>query len=101
MLAVSSTDDVVVTSSESVVRPRSAEESYRGRRVGVATGDVCQVLFWMQRMAGVSTVELGRRLGVSRQTVQHWVHGRRKNPSVDLLGRFAAACGFEVRVVQR
>lgn len=101
MLAMGDEEAAVQVGTDVVVRPGPVEDSYRGRRVGYAAGDAAQVLLWMKRSAGLTQYEMARRLGVTGPMVQHYMRGRRKNPSVELLGRFAAVCGFEVRVVQR
>lgn len=40
---------------------------------------------------GISAAELGRRMGITSQTIQQYLSGRRSNPTIDFLNRIAKA----------
>lgn len=58
----------------------------------LATRARCRLAF-----LGWNSAELGRLLGVERQTVRNWLSGRAQSFTPDKLSRLAAALGVSVR----
>lgn len=89
-------------------RPRDPDELRALRQLGVdrqrpfgvanLAADAALQIRMARKRAGVSQVELARRMGVTQQQVQRLEDPDRSNPTVTTLRAVAAALGVEVRI---
>lgn len=56
------------------------------------------LLDMMRQKAGLSVSELARRMGCTRGNIQQYLYGRKVNPSVRWLVRYAEICGAQLTV---
>jgi transcriptional regulator with XRE-family HTH domain len=56
--------------------------------------DTAELVRVVRQLAGLSQVELARRVGTKQPTVSRWERGI-ETPRVDTLARILKACGFE------
>lgn len=90
------------------LRPRDSDEMRALRKLGVDLqrpfglanqgADAALQIRVARKRAGISQVELARRMGVTQQQVQRLEDPGRSNPTIATLRAIAAALGLELRV---